>query len=117
ASGVAIGPGSGPGQSRATAAAPSAPGGFLESATTGQIRPRLSVQEIQALLPSRGPFTFPSPYNSAAARITNADDCAGGDCVEPVGYSYWHNTNNHTGQDDMLIFLGLSRVRGGPGPS
>src|SRR5690606_26293631 len=34
-----------------------------------------------------------------------------------VGYSYWRNTNNHVGQDSMLIFLGLSRTKGGTGPN
>src|SRR5438094_8997275 len=70
-----------------TVAAPTsqtAPGGFLERATTGQIRPRLSVAEIQALLPARGAFTFPAPYNTTGVRLSNADDCAGGDCVDYV---------------------------------
>jgi len=93
------------------------PGGFLESATTGQARPRLSADQIQAFLPARGAFTFPAPYGTAAVRITNADDCGGGDCVDYVGYSYWRNINNHVGQNEMLIMLGLNRARGGPGPS
>src|SRR5882672_3056514 len=95
----------------------SAPGGFLESATTGQVRPRLSAAVLQALLPARGPFTFPPPYNSAGVRITNATDCGGADCVDAVGYSYWRNINNHVGSNQMLMFLGLNRARGGPGPS
>ena len=93
------------------------PGGFLETATTGLVRPRQSALQIQALLPRRGAFTFPPPYNTTAARITNADDCGGGDCVDAVGYSYWRNINNHAGQNEMLILLGLDRARGGPGPS
>jgi len=32
-----------------------------------------------------------------------------------VGYSYWRNTNNHVGSDEMLIFLSLSTDRGGSG--
>src|SRR5881296_3503117 len=94
-----------------------APGGFLESATTGQVRPRLSAAVLQALLPARGPFTFPSPYNTSGVRITNATDCGGADCVDAVGYSYWRNINNHVGSNQMLLFFGLNRARGGPGPS
>src|SRR5262245_52248901 len=98
--------------------AQSAPGGFLESATTGVARPRLSAAAIQGFLPARGPFTFPAPYGTRAVRLTNATDCGGGgDCVDAVGYSYWRNINNHTGSNDMLILLGLNRQRGGPGPS
>ena len=34
------------------------------------------------------------------------DDCeAGQDCIWPVGYSYWRNTNAHAGSPVMLIFL------------
>ncbi|HYV85594.1 MAG TPA: LamG domain-containing protein [Patescibacteria group bacterium] len=102
----------------APAAAPdSAPGGFLESALTGLVRARLSLPVLQALLPARGPFTFPPPYNTSAVRITNASDCGGADCVDAVGYSYWRNINNHAGSNQMLILLGLNRARGGPGPS
>jgi hypothetical protein len=93
-----------------------APGGFLEKATTAVVRPRLSAAQVSAL-PQRGPFTFPAPYLTEGSRITNATDCGGTDCVLPVGYSYWRNTNNHVGSDTMLIFLGLTTQRGGPGPS
>ena len=94
-----------------------APGGFVESATSNGLRPRLSAGEIQAFLPSRGPFTFPSPYGTTGIRLTNAGDCGGADCVSYVGYSYWRNINNHGGSDTMLIFLGLHRQRGGGGPT
>ena len=94
-----------------------APGGFVESATGNGLRPRLSAGEIQAFLPSRGPFTFPSPYGTAGIRLTNGSDCGGSDCVSYVGYSYWRNINNHSGSDTMLIFLGLNRQRGGGGPT
>ena len=90
-----------------------APGGFVESATSNGLRPRLSAGEIQAFLPSRGRFTFPSPYGTTGIRLTNAGDCGGSDCVSYVGYSYWRNINNHVGSDTMLIFLGLK----GPGPT
>lgn len=95
----------------------SIPGGFLERATSLEVRPLLSASQIQALLPTRGLFTFPAPYNTQAIRLTNAGDCAGADCVDYVGYSYWRNINNHTGSDTMLIFLGLNRARGGGGPT
>ena len=93
-----------------------APGGFLEQATTNQVRPRLTAQQVNAL-PARGPFTFPAPYLTQGSRLTNSADCGGGDCVLPVGYSYWRNTNNHVNSNTMLIFLGLTTQRGGPGPS
>ncbi|HXU12316.1 MAG TPA: hypothetical protein VN898_10160, partial [Candidatus Binatia bacterium] len=93
------------------------PGGLMESATTGLVRPRLAASVLQALLPSRGAFVFPPPYSTQGVRITNASDCGGGDCVDAVGYSYWRNINNHTASDDMLIILGLNRARGGQGPS
>ena len=88
------------------------PGGFVESATGGQVRAR-----VMPPLPARGPFTFPEPYNTTGVRLTNADDCGGADCVNYVGYSYWRNTNNHVGSDTMLIFLSLDRQRGGNGPT
>ena len=69
------------------------------------------------MLPARGAFTFPSPYNTTAFRITTGSDCQGADCVSPVGYSYWNNINNHAGSDTMLVFLGLDRRKGGTGPT
>ena len=93
-----------------------APGGFLEKATTNEVRPRLTAQQASAL-PARGAFTFPAPYSTQGSRLTNDADCGGADCVLPVGYSYWRNTNNHVGSNTMLIFLGLTTQRGGPGPS
>ena len=95
-----------------------APGGFTESATGNGLRSRLSAGEIQAFVPQRGRFTFPSPYGTTGIRLTNASDCGGGgDCVNYVGYSYWRNINNHAGSDTMLVFLGLNRQRGGGGPT
>src|SRR5262245_12305959 len=75
----------------------SAPGGFMESATGAGLRPTLSAAEIRAFLPSRGTFTFPSPYGTTGVRLTTGADCGGADCVLPVGYSYWSNINNHAG--------------------
>lgn len=97
-------------QSRAT-------GGFIDSSTAAGLRPKLSAGEIQAFMPQRGTFTFPSPYSTTGVRLTNASDCGGQDCVLSVGYSYWSNINNHTGSDTMLVFLGLERRKGGGGPT
>jgi hypothetical protein len=82
--------------------------GLIESATGNAMRPKFSGRDVPS---SRGRFTFPSPYNTEAVRLTEASDCNGGDCVRPVGYAYWSNINNHVGSDTMLIFLGLK----GPG--
>ena len=99
------------------AAAQTATGGFVDSATSAGLRPPLSAGQAQAILPSRGAFTFPSPYDTTAFRITTGSDCQGADCVSPVGYSYWNNINNHAGSDTMLVFLGLDRRKGGTGPT
>jgi hypothetical protein len=94
---------------------PQFPGGWVERQGTAT-RSRYTDSQIQSFVrPTRGPFTFPSPYNTKAIRITDASDCGGQDCVAYVGYSYWRNTNAHEGSNDMLIFLGLSTVRGGSG--
>jgi len=95
----------------------SAPGGFIEKTNSTAVRPLLSPAQIQSLLPARGAFVFPPPYNTQAVRITNGTDCGGSDCLQSVGYSYWRNMNNSAGSDTMLIFLGLSRSRGGGGPT
>ena len=95
----------------------SATGGFIDSSTGAGLRPTLSAGEIAAFMPSRGLFTFPSPYSTQGVRLTNAGDCGGQDCVLSVGYSYWSNINNHTGSDTMLVFLGLERRKGGGGPT
>jgi hypothetical protein len=89
-----------------------APGGFVESATSTEVRPR-----VTPALPSRGRFTFPSPYHTTGVRLTNESDCGNGDCVLDVGYSYWRNMNNHVGDDTILIFLTLDRAKGGGGPT
>jgi len=94
-----------------------ATGGFMASATDNGLRAPLSTGEIKAFLPSRGTFTFPSPYNTTGVRLTNDSDCGGQDCLHYVGYSYWSNINNHVGSDTMLIFLGLERTKGAGGPT
>jgi len=50
-------------------------------------------------------------------RLTNASDTGGVDALWWCGYSYWRNINNHVGQDELLVFLGVDRQRGGDGPS
>jgi hypothetical protein len=94
-----------------------ATGGFVDSATSAGLRPTMSAGQSQALLPARGRFTFPAPYDTTAFRLTTGSDCQGADCVYPVGYSYWNNINNHAGSDTMLVFLGLDRRKGGSGPT
>jgi len=96
---------------------PNFPGGFVEKTNSTAVRPRPTSTQIQSLLPARGAFVFPPPYNTQAVRITNGTDCGGSDCLESVGYSYWSNMNNSAGSDTMLIFLGLSRSKEGPGPT
>ena len=96
--------------------AQTAPGGFMDSATSAGLRSQFSAAEMQTFLPDRGTFRFPSPYFTQGVRVTNASDCGGTDCVHAVGYSYWSNINNHVGSDTMLIVLGLERRQGGGGP-
>jgi hypothetical protein len=84
--------------------------GLVESATGNAMRPKFSGRDVPS---SRGRFTFPSPYNTEAVRLTEASDCNGSDCVRPVGYAYWSNINNHVGSDTMLVFLSLK----GQGPT
>ena len=93
------------------------PGGFIEKSNSTDVRPVLSAAQIQSLLPARGAFAFPPPYNTRGVRITSGADCAGADCVQSVGYSYWRNMNNSAGSSTMLIFLGLNRSHGGGGPT
>ncbi len=94
-----------------------APGGFVEAAGSA-VRPRWTTDDIRSFIPSgRGTFTFPAPYNTEGIRVTTADDCGGADCVRGIGYSYWRNMNNHVGSNEILIFLGLTRARGGSGPT
>ena len=100
------------------AAGAEAPGGWIETHGAG-LRTKLSQNQISAFVPpSRGAFTFPAPYHTEAIRITDASDCGGGsDCLSYVGYSYWRNTNNHTGSNEMLLFLSFDRRKGGAGPT
>ena len=88
------------------------PGGFLEPATSTDVRPPCSIA-----LPDRGAFVFPPPYNTVGIRVTNEFDTGGGDALWYTGYSYWQAINAHQGRDALLIFLGVDRNRGGAGPS
>jgi hypothetical protein len=95
-------------------------GGFLEKSGSQTYRGRFTRDQILSFLPAneaKGVFKFPAPYATTAVRLTNASDCGGTDCLAYVGYSYWRNTNYHVGRPEMLIFLGLDRSAGGPGPS
>jgi len=94
-----------------------APGGFVEHSSSSTVRPRLTAQQIQSFLPSRGRFTFPAPYLTEGARLTNAVDCGGDDCVRSVGYSYWRNISAHAGSPYLYVFLGLRTSAGGSGPT
>lgn len=91
--------------------------GILEDSLSKVVRPLLSRTGILNLLPERGKFVFPAPYNSQAVRITSAADCGGLDCVNYIGYSYWNNINNHVGFDSMLIFVGMDSRLGSDGPA
>jgi len=93
------------------------PGGWVEKDGSA-IRTRLTASQIQSFVPpQRGTFTFPSPYNTRAVRITDASDCGGADCLWYIGYSYWRNSNAHQNSNEMLIFLSLASTRGGTGPT
>jgi hypothetical protein len=93
------------------------PGGWVEKQGSST-RSRYTDSQIQSFVPpTRGPFRFPSPYNTRAVRITDASDCGGADCVAYVGYSYWRNTSAHEGSNTMWIFIGLKRSKGGAGPT
>jgi hypothetical protein len=98
-------------------AAANFPGGILEQGDSATTRSVMTATQINDMLPQRGKFTFPAPYNTIGIRLTNSSDCGGGNCVMPVGYSYWRNINNHVGSDNMLILVGMNRSAGGGGPT
>jgi hypothetical protein len=95
-----------------------APGGWIEKQGSG-VRTKLTAGQIQSFVPGgRGPFTFPFPYETRAVRLTDVSDCpGGGDCLYPIGYSYWRNSNNHVGSNDMYLFFSFDRRKGGAGPT
>jgi hypothetical protein len=87
------------------------PGGFVEKSYSTAARSR--VTSMSFLPATRGPFVFPLPYNTQGVRLTIPSDCAGTDCVQTVGYSYWALMNNHVGSNTMYILVNL-RGYGGP---
>ena len=89
----------------------SAPGGFIEA--QGSLpRTKWTAGQIAAAVPSsRGVFTFPTPYNTRAWRITDATDGTG-DYLWYVGYSYWRNMNYHVDDSVIKIFLGTKGTEG-----
>ena len=93
-----------------------APGGFME-ADGAAAAPRAALAASHVSLPStRGSFTFPAPYNTHGVRVTVPSDCGGQDCLD-MTYNYWKNMSNSTGSDTMYVFVGLSKARGGQGPT
>jgi hypothetical protein len=100
-----------------SSAAQTPPGGLIESATSTVVRPRPTAAEIQALLPDRGRFTFPSPYNTVGVRLTNGQDCGGADCVSALAGNGWQVMNNSTGSNFLYILVALDRSSGGAGAS
>jgi hypothetical protein len=93
-----------------------APGGFMENDTAPVARAALSPTKISSFLPGRGSFTFPAPYKTQGVRLTNSNDCGGQDCLD-MTYNYWKNMSNSAGSDTMYVFVGLSKARGGQGPT
>src|SRR4030095_8334375 len=53
-------------QSPTSTQLPSFPGGFVEKTNSNAVRPLLTATQIQSLLPVRGAFVFPAPYNTQA---------------------------------------------------
>ena len=101
----------------AAAGGSTAPGGFLETASSTTTRSLPLAATLQGLMPDRGAFTLPAPYATSAVRITAAIDCGNGDCVVAPGGAHWRNMSNSAGSNLMYIVVGLDRVRGGAGAS
>ena len=96
----------------ALAGATAFPGGFIEKSYDAT--PRARPASLGFVPRTRGPFTFPAPYNTQGVRLTVPADCGGrADCVQPVGYSYWALMNNHVGSRTISIVLNL-QGHGGP---
>jgi hypothetical protein len=86
-------------------------------ATSTAVRPKPTTAELQALLPDRGRFTFPSPYNTTGVRLTTGQDCGGSDCVSALAGNGWQVMNNSTGSNFLYVMVALDRSSGGAGPS
>lgn len=114
------GGGTSPGPDPDPAPDPSPTGGIIEYPATAVKRDRLSALDIADFMPDNpGPFTFPAPYGTKGARITNATDSGvgGNDNLWCVGYSYWRNSNAHLGYPNILIFCSFDKANGGDGPT
>jgi hypothetical protein len=82
---------------------PGGGGGFVEHASSRVVRPRLSREQMAALLPAdNGPFVFPG-YGTRGIRLTVPRD----GFVRPIGMSYWPNINYHLGRPELLVILSL----------
>jgi alpha-tubulin suppressor-like RCC1 family protein len=102
-------------------------GGFLENVGSqhgrkkSDFKPPIQSSILSFVPPQKGAFTFPEPYNTTAARLTDSGDCGGSDCLWYVGYSYWRRMNYHVGRPSIYILLalkpGLAPGSGGSGPT
>lgn len=63
---------------------------------------------------TKGPFTFPAPYGTRGARITDSTDRGGNnDVVYKPGYSYWPAINYHgAGDPEIKILVSFSDSNG-----
>ena len=91
------------------------PGGLLESATSTGVRPKVAV-----VLPDRGKFTFPAPYNTTGVRLTNVLGLR----RRRQGLRKRHRLRvlaeleqPRRASDTMLLVVTLDRARGGNGPT
>ena len=90
----------------------SGPGGFVVSQTSTP-RTKWTLSQITAAVPSsRGAFTFPTPYDTKAWRVTDSSDCSSGsaDDIWYIGYSYWRNMNYHANSNDIKLFVGTKHT-------
>ena len=88
--------------------------GFWQAQSSATAQPPLTASQIAQFLPAtRGPFTFPAPYNTTGIRVTLPSDCGGANCVHYMGYSYWAAMSNSAGSNTMYILVGLGTAHGG----
>ena len=81
-------------------------GGFVEDPGSYGARGLLTPTQIAAFMPSsKGPFTFPAPWGTRGARITDSTDRGSADVVTTPGYSYWRTINAHSAEDATLKIL------------
>ena len=90
-------------------------GGFWQAQSSATAQPALTASQIAQFLPTtRGPFTFPAPYNTTGIRVTLPSDCGGTNCVQYIGYNFWERMSNSAGSNTMWIMVGLGASHGGP---